>query len=100
MNFFEYPNESVRSIGANHVSVSLNLRPLAIDVDDVDDAGVRMALTEQTNRLPCRGGRHPVAEKDRIIRFRFLHCFNRFLLGSDNNDLVSGGFEDRTSEVR
>ena len=100
MDLFQYPNENVRSIGADDVAVSLNLRPLAIDADDVDDAGAGVALTEQTNRLACCGRGHPVAEKDRIMLFRSLGRFNCFLLGSDNNDLMSCGFEDSTAELR
>lgn len=100
MDFFEDSHQGVGAVGTDHITISLNLGPFAVNADDMDDAGGGVALAQEPNGLTGRRGGYPMTEKDDVILLRRLHFRQCFLFGQEGSDLMAGGLEDGSAQVR
>jgi hypothetical protein len=93
--FFQNTNQSLGAVGADDVTVGLYFRPFAVNMHDVDDAGIGMVLAKQPGSLPGYGRREPVAKQDDIELVRRLSSGERIFLRMEADDFVSGGCENK-----
>ena len=100
VNRLQYADESFGAVGSNDVAIGLDLRPLAVEMSDVDDASVGMRLAQQTHRLTRDGVGKTMAEQNGVKALGCLHCLYCLFLRVDIDDVVSGGLQGGAAQLQ
>jgi hypothetical protein len=100
LNFFEDANQGFGAVRSDDVTIGFDLRPFAIDVGDVDDAGVRAALAKKPDSLAGGGRRQAMTQENDVIAFGTVCSLQSFFLGGQDVDLVPGGLEGASAQLR